>query len=240
MTGVLLAIDTATSRAILALGQPDDGRPLVLSDWPAGHAHAETLLPRLSDLLTEADVKLDAVVGVVVGIGPGGFTGLRIGLATAKTLAHGLRQPIVGISSAAALAAASGIDGPATVILPAGPRDRYLVAVADLETRAVAAPDARLVAPAALEAWLADAAASDVDGATIVAVDVDDAMIPVAARERGAAALGRLGAALLQLGAAALAAGRTDDAATLVPAYVSLPRGIADASVEAAWSPALR
>ena len=227
----LLAIDTATSRATLAIGSLVDGTLSAGDAWPGGHAHAETILPRLAALMTASSIGLDAIGGIVVGVGPGGFTGLRVGLATAKTLAHGLRRPIVGIGTAVALAAAAGLEGGATVILPAGPRDRYLVSLAD------DGQGARLLGPAALEAWLSGA---DHRRSTLVAVDLDDPAIPRAAHRRGASALDHLGAALLRLGAAALARGHADDVAALVPAYVTLPRGVAPHDEGGAWSPDLR
>lgn len=231
MSELCLAIDTATSRATLALGSLADGSMVAVDTWPGAHAHAETLLPRLQALLANAGVGLDAIGGIVVGIGPGGFTGLRVGLATAKTLAHGLRRPIVGVGTAAALVAANGETGALTVCLPAGPRDRYLVPIPDDGT------GARLLAPSAFEAWLAAPARSS---ASIVAVDLDDPAIPADARRRGAIALDGLPAALTRIGAAALADGRADDVLALVPAYVTLPRGIAPAAEGAAWSPDLR
>jgi tRNA threonylcarbamoyladenosine biosynthesis protein TsaB len=227
----LLAIDTATSRATLAFGSLADGTLSAEDAWPGGHAHAETILPRLAALMSASGVGFDAIGGIVVGVGPGGFTGLRVGLATAKTLAHGLARPIVGIGTAAALAAAAGLEGRATVILPAGPRDRYLVPSPD--DRA----GARLLGPAALEAWLAEAPRPR---STLIAVDLDDPAIPDEAHQRGAAALDGLGRALLRLGAAALADGHADDVAALVPAYVTLPRGVAPAGEGGAWSPDLR
>ncbi|MET1231593.1 MAG: tRNA (adenosine(37)-N6)-threonylcarbamoyltransferase complex dimerization subunit type 1 TsaB [Candidatus Limnocylindrales bacterium] len=231
MGDLLLAIDTATSRAVLAVGSLADGTPRAMDAWPGGHAHAETILPRLATLLSTSGVRLDVIGGFVVGVGPGGFTGLRVGLATAKTLAHGLGRPIVGIGTAEGLAAAVGLHGPATVILPAGPRDRYLVPLG------VGAAGPRLLAPAALEAWLADPAN---DRSSLVAVDLDDPAIPDEARRRGASALDGLAPAMLGLGAAALAGGRADDVAALVPAYVTLPRGIAPWQGGVAWSPDLR
>jgi tRNA threonylcarbamoyladenosine biosynthesis protein TsaB len=231
MAGHLLAIDTATSRAVLAVGAAADGSLLALDVWPAGHAHAETLLPRLSALLAANDVPVEDIVGVVVGIGPGSFTGLRVGLATAKTLAYGLRRPIVGLGSAMALAAAVGLEGRATVILPAGPRDRYVVSTLDH------GDGARLLAPSAFEDWLAG---HEGEPATLVAVDLEDSHIPDAAHRRGRAALDLLGPALLRLGAAELAAGRSDDVSALVPAYVTLPRGVPVSAGGATWSPDLR
>lgn len=232
MGSLLLAIDTATSQAVLALGERADGRRVAEAAWPAAHAHAETLLPRLDALLREAGAAPVDITGVVVGLGPGGFTGLRVGLATAKTIAHGLGCPIVGIGTGAALASAAGRPVSA-VALPAGPRDRYVVPVG----RAGAA---RLLSPSAFGIWLAESKTDPADLEGLLAVDLEDPALPGAVRTAGAAALMDLGAAMLRLGAQALAAGRTDDASTLVPAYVALPRGVGASSKETTWSPDLR
>ena len=71
------------------------------------------------------------LTAIVVGTGPGAFTGLRVGLATAKTMAHELGCPIVGIPTAAALAAAVAprLGWPIVIVQPAGPHDRYATTV---------------------------------------------------------------------------------------------------------------
>jgi tRNA threonylcarbamoyl adenosine modification protein YeaZ len=240
VSGWLLAIDTATRQATLALG---DGEGMLVAgrEWPAGHAHSETLLPALRALLATAGIGPAALTGVVVGTGPGGFTGLRVGLAMAKTLAHGLRVPIVGMATSEALAAAAmgpGSGGAAAVVQPAGPSDRYLTRViveAAGDATADGAPS--LLAPADFGPTIEAAAAA---GEHLVAVDLDDAELPDTARELGRRALAGLGAALLAAGARALAAGRAGDVAALVPIYVTLPRGVAATSGAPTWSPDLR
>jgi tRNA threonylcarbamoyladenosine biosynthesis protein TsaB len=227
----ILAIDSATSRVVVALALPD-GTPIGMTTWLAGHRHGETLLPSLGRVLGEANVRRSRIVAIVVGTGPGTFTGLRVGIATAKGLAHGLGVPIVGISTAAALlAAAAGLDGGTddaaapgddrgtdrALLLPAGPQDRVLVhAGASIHLAAGTEP--------ALS-----------DRTTLVAVDLDG-RAPADAVARGERALRGLGAALLRLGAHRLAAGDTDDLARLVPEYVTLPRGVARETGEVAWS----
>jgi tRNA threonylcarbamoyl adenosine modification protein YeaZ len=79
--------------------------------WDAGHRHAEELLARIADLLARAGVARPgpgSLSGVVVGTGPGGFTGLRVGLATARGIARVAAAPLVGIPTGVALAAAAG------------------------------------------------------------------------------------------------------------------------------------
>jgi tRNA threonylcarbamoyladenosine biosynthesis protein TsaB len=228
--GLLLAIDTATSRAVLALGTAD-GALFAADTWPAGHRHVEELLPHLEALLAGRgwDRRVLATAeGIVVGTGPGAFTGLRVGLATAKALAVAFGLPLVAVGSGAALLVAAAAANPAAdprrlvLLLPAGPAGRYVVTKAG--TRLVIDPD-----PPVLPA-----------GAVVVAVDLAG-RAPEAALARGEAATDRLPGVLLRLGAARLAAGPADDPGRVVPEYVSLPRGAAPAAgdgVESTWSPA--
>ena len=121
---VLLAIDSATTRVVVALGT-SDGALIDAIDWPAGYRHGETLLPAVDDLLGRAAIERTTIAAIVVGTGPGAFTGLRVGLATAKGIAHGLGVPIVGVSTAESLLADAAPGS--VLLLPAGPSDRLLV-----------------------------------------------------------------------------------------------------------------
>src|SRR5690349_23867966 len=96
---LVLVIDTATTRAVVALGNAD-GTMLAERSWIAGYRHGEELLPRIEGLLADEATGLHAIVGIVVGTGPGAFTGLRVGIATAKALAHARGIPIVGVATA--------------------------------------------------------------------------------------------------------------------------------------------
>jgi tRNA threonylcarbamoyladenosine biosynthesis protein TsaB len=83
--------------------------------------HSAELLPALAGLLERADTSWDAVTAIAVGVGPGTFTGLRIGVATARALAQGLGVALHPVSSLEALAAglAAGADAaPGTPLLP--------------------------------------------------------------------------------------------------------------------------
>ena len=124
----ILAIDTRDDpgrrRDRLARTGVLDG----LIDWPAGYRHGETLLPAIGRFLGEQNIApVAADRRSSSGPGPGAFTGLRVGIATAKGLAHGLGCPLVGVSTAEALCSAvAGPDGGAdpVLLLPAGPSDR--------------------------------------------------------------------------------------------------------------------
>jgi tRNA threonylcarbamoyladenosine biosynthesis protein TsaB len=220
---VLLAIDTATTRIVVALGRPD-GTLVGEATWPAGYRHGETLLPAIEQLLADHRVPRGRLAGVLVGTGPGAFTGLRVGLATAKGIAHGLGLPIVGISTAEALLAADATathadaTAHATLLLPAGPSDRIVVRPAEDPS----------VLPSGSEPGIPS-------GGRLVAVDLDG-RAPADAVARGETARLGLARAILELGAARLRAGDVDDLARLVPVYVTLPRGAGPSSGEVAWS----
>ncbi|MEO8462129.1 MAG: tRNA (adenosine(37)-N6)-threonylcarbamoyltransferase complex dimerization subunit type 1 TsaB [Chloroflexota bacterium] len=219
----ILALDTATSQIVVGAGRLD-GRIILERSRPAGFRHGELLLDEVQSLMADAGLRRDELAGLVVGTGPGAFTGLRVGLATAKTLAHALGLPIVGVSTAEALLLAAGSTGSEdapldlTLLLPAGPRDQVIVRAG--------APPRRLPSGTAIEADPAT---------TLVAVDLED-RAPDDAVARGAAARDGLCAALLQLGSARLRSGQLDDAEQLVPDYVTLPRGISASSGSIEWT----
>jgi tRNA threonylcarbamoyl adenosine modification protein YeaZ len=205
--GSLLAIDTATTRAVIALGTPDGG-VIEARSWVAGYRHGEELLARIEALLGDRAVAPATLGGLVVGTGPGAFTGLRVGIATAKGLAHALGLPIVGVATGSALLAATGDAARAVLLQPAGPSDRVLSRDGEASRILVGGTDPDLRA-----------------GERLVAVDLDG-RAPVAAVALGNAAHAGLAAALLAAGAARLGRGDADDLARLVPEYVTLPRGV--------------
>ena len=94
---LLLGIDTATPQVSVAIG--DDGAVRGEIRLGRGRRHAEQLAPAIEYLCRELDVELDRLSGIAVGLGPGLFTGLRVGITTAKTMAQALRVPVVGVAS---------------------------------------------------------------------------------------------------------------------------------------------
>jgi tRNA threonylcarbamoyladenosine biosynthesis protein TsaB len=94
---LMLAIDTATAQVGVAVGR--DGRVLGEVRLAGGRRHAEELVPAIEYLRDQTGITLDDLAGVAVGIGPGLYTGLRVGVTTARTLAQVLDVPVVGIPS---------------------------------------------------------------------------------------------------------------------------------------------
>jgi tRNA threonylcarbamoyladenosine biosynthesis protein TsaB len=94
---MLLAIDTATHMAGLALYDPLKGWILGEEMWYSVNNHTVELMPRLVRLLEQQGVAPTDLTGLAVSLGPGSFTGLRIGLGVAKGLAKACPAPMVGI-----------------------------------------------------------------------------------------------------------------------------------------------
>jgi tRNA threonylcarbamoyladenosine biosynthesis protein TsaB len=94
---MLLAVDTATQLASLALYDQTSGLILGEETWHSVNNHTVELMPRLVRLLSQQGTTPDDLTGLPVSIGPGSFTGLRIGLGVAKGLALARGIPIVGI-----------------------------------------------------------------------------------------------------------------------------------------------
>lgn len=94
---IVLGIETATLQVGCALG----GHEGVLASFHAarGRRHAEVLAPAIEFICAQVQVSLPEIGAVAVDIGPGLFTGLRVGVATAKAMAQALRVPVIGFSS---------------------------------------------------------------------------------------------------------------------------------------------
>ncbi|MBW8825446.1 MAG: tRNA (adenosine(37)-N6)-threonylcarbamoyltransferase complex dimerization subunit type 1 TsaB [Acidobacteria bacterium] len=114
---LILGIDTATPQVGCAIG----GHEGVLASFHAarGRRHAETLVPAIQFICQQTHIELSEIGAIAVDVGPGMFTGLRVGVATAKAMASSLRIPMVGVPSLDLLA------------FPARWTDRRIVSVVD-------------------------------------------------------------------------------------------------------------
>lgn len=99
---MILGIDTATKVCSVALTK--DGQVLAEKNSADGIVHSRRLLPEIDALLKEANVTKQAIDLVAVSMGPGSFTGLRIGLATAEAFAYAQKKFLHGVDTLTALA----------------------------------------------------------------------------------------------------------------------------------------
>lgn len=96
---MILLIDTSQDKAVIALGEEE--KIISKRVWQARFRQSEMLLPAIDRLLKRSKLTLKNLTGIVVNSGPGSYTSLRVGIATANALSFGLRIPIVGIKKKA-------------------------------------------------------------------------------------------------------------------------------------------
>ena len=101
----LLYIDTSGPDALIGISQ--EHQILAFKQNSVSHSHAEFVQAGIQDLCKEVNIPLTSIDAVVVTLGPGSYTGLRVGLASAKGLAYALNKPLIGLSTLALLAKAA-------------------------------------------------------------------------------------------------------------------------------------
>jgi len=117
----LLSLETSTRHFSLAVSE--DERIIAARSLILKKVLASSILPGLKSILDRAEISLSKLHGLVVGLGPGSFTSLRIGLATVKGLAFALKIPVVGISSLDAIALNIKGDCPYLCVMTDARRD---------------------------------------------------------------------------------------------------------------------
>ncbi|RKS69303.1 tRNA threonylcarbamoyl adenosine modification protein YeaZ [Motilibacter peucedani] len=123
---LLLALDTATSSVSVAVAR--DGEVLASHAAPESRRHAELVAPMVERSLADAGVDRRDLEAVAVGVGPGPFTGLRVGIVTARTLGAVLGIPVLGVCSLDAVALGSGLSGAFRVATDARRKEVYWAA----------------------------------------------------------------------------------------------------------------
>ncbi len=142
----LLAIDTCLDASQAAL--IDDDEVVFACSEPMHRGHQERLAPMLAEAMAAAGVGFDGIDRIGVTVGPGSFTGLRVGLAFAKGLAIARGLPCVGVGVLEALAASAGATGRVLAAIDAKREQLYLQAFDD--GRATGPPRAERIADFAL------------------------------------------------------------------------------------------
>lgn len=138
---MLLAFDTATPQVSVALF--DEGRVLAERVSDRTMKHGEQLAPLIAAVLDEASAARADLTAVAVGAGPGPFTGLRVGLVTARTLGHVLQIPVYAVCTLDVLAVEAAekglVDAPFVVATDARRKEIYLASY-DVDGRRLEGP----------------------------------------------------------------------------------------------------
>ncbi len=153
-----LALDSSTATLSLAIVEWGDGAKVLAEATPDdGGRHGEALPGAIDRLLAGAGLSLSDLDGCAVGLGPGSFTGLRVGLATLKGLCYARRLPLAGVSSLRALAAGAAAAAAGDVVFCPLLDARRGEVYAGLFRGPAAEPLVPEVAlpPSAIEGWLA-------------------------------------------------------------------------------------
>jgi len=222
---MLLAIDTSTEWIGIALFNGTN--VLAEQTWRSKNYHTVELVPAIKEMLTKTQTKPGSLTGIGVALGPGSFTGLRIGLSVAKGIALGQKLAIAGIPSLEVLAAAQpGLRRPMLAFLEVG-RGRYAYARYQYKhgswqaTSDIAVDEIR-------------AMAATIKSPTYVVGDMDAEERQILGRKWKTAKLAapslclRRPAVLAELAWAKIQAGQADDAASLAPVYVHTLSNVPD------------
>lgn len=150
----LLAFDTAAGGCSACVWE--DGRVLAQAAETMAHGQAEALVPRLRAVMAEAGTAWESLDRIVVTVGPGSFTGLRVGLATARGLAVATGTPVVGITTLAVYAHALPAEqrGAGTVLAWVDSRRDDVFAQAFAAATLAPLCDPTAVTPDHVAAWL--------------------------------------------------------------------------------------
>jgi tRNA threonylcarbamoyladenosine biosynthesis protein TsaB len=148
----VLAVSTSTPRGSVALVR--DGEAVAAVAYADLQGHAERLFEAIDAVLAQAGVGRGALSGLACDVGPGSFTGVRVGVASAKGIALGLGLPLAGVVSLEAMAAAAfaaGAAGPDDVVVAAldAKKGEVFVAAYGAGGEVLAAPAARPLGPEA-------------------------------------------------------------------------------------------
>lgn len=134
----ILSVDTCLAASAVAVVA--DGRVLAARSEPMTRGHQERIAPMAKEIAAEAGVAFTDLDRIAVTVGPGSFTGLRVGLSFAKGLAQALSIPCIGINSLEALAASAEAPGFVAAVIDARMGQVYLQVFDG--GRALMAPDA--------------------------------------------------------------------------------------------------
>ncbi len=214
---MLLAIDTSTRYAGVALADAD--RVLSCRSWHSAVNHTAELMPAIAHTLQTGGLTVADLEGIVVALGPGGFSALRVGMSVAKGLAMASQRPLVGLGTLDAEAQPYLNSGrPVCALLDAGRKE---VASALFDREGQRARDDRICPPDELTLEITETTLFCGEAVSANAALLQE-RLGVKAVVVGHSPATRLWA-LTSLGRQRLELGGLDDVTTLQPCYLRLP-----------------
>jgi tRNA threonylcarbamoyladenosine biosynthesis protein TsaB len=212
----ILVIDTSTTTAVTAL-QRDDG-PLLVLESNSDRRHGRELLPAIRSLLEKGEIAASELDHIAVGLGPGSYTGLRVGVMAAKTLAYATNAAVLGIDSLEA--AAWNAPAQALSIIVAAEAQRGEVHVAEFVRDSAGAPPKSVETPKIVPADRLAEIPSDqflvlLPGLEMLAKSFSEERRHLCAENAYPGAK-----SLMEIAKAGFAEGRRDDFWTIEPVYL--------------------
>lgn len=122
----VLAIDTASEICAACVYEADGAQVLARRSIIIGRGHAEQLLGLIDEVIDEAQLNYEDLEKIAVCVGPGSFTGIRVGVSAARGMALALTIPSAGVTTLQAIAADQEVDGPFAVAIQAGRGQAYV------------------------------------------------------------------------------------------------------------------
>lgn len=192
---IVLALDTALEACSVAVTA--GGVALAVRSEPMTRGHQERLAPLVAEAMVEARLGFSALDRIVVTVGPGSFTGLRVGLAFAKAMGLAMNIPCLGIGTLEALAASAPRDAP-LVVAALDARRGQIYLQGFRHGVALAPPDVLPIetARARLTAWGVDAATVRVGSGSSLLMNTAEGVAPGSVAAIDPLCLARLGASL--------------------------------------------
>ena len=214
----ILGIETATMTGSVAIVTEQQ---LVVEQTINAHiTHAERLITTIDDTLRAASLTIREIDGIAVSAGPGSFTGLRIGVTTAKSLAYSIRKPIVAISSLDALASQFLCSNQLVCpILDARKKEVYSACYRNSGMHIHRVSDYTVISPANLFKGIQEPTIFLGDGVMPYRHQIESALGELAIFADAAHLLPR-GSLVAKLGCDRLLAGEQDDCSALTPFYL--------------------
>jgi len=151
---VLLNIETSTKNCSVSIA--DNGKIVAMKELNNGnYSHAEVLHPFIEDILKEAGMLIEELEGVAVSKGPGSYTGLRIGVSTAKGLSFALNIPLISIDTLHSLSHAITVEAGTIVPMLDARRMEVYAAVFDKTHKQIRTIEAEIIEDSSFSEYLA-------------------------------------------------------------------------------------